>query len=273
MQNESTIAQWETWRSVAEKAAREAGQIILQKREQPLQRISKGFRDLVTDADFAAQQCITEMVKTEFPTHGFLAEEEDAELPDVGDARWIIDPIDGTSNYSRHMTNFCVSIGVLSRDNQLVVGVIYDPLHDELFSATLGQGATRNRQSIHVSDIKELSEAALCLDWGRKFEERDLSLRTLSTLGHNVRTIRAIGSAALALAWIACGRLDAYLNYNLGAWDVAGGSLLVTEAGGTVSSMSGMPLVWGGREKIGAVVSAGPFHQELLTYMLSSVDP
>ena len=123
---------------------------------------------------------------------------------------------------------------------------------------------------IHVSGIMELSEAALCLDWGRGFEERDLSLRTLSTLGHNARTLRAIGSAALALAWIACGRLDAYFNYSLGAWDVAGGSLLVTEAGGTVTNMAGEPLVWGGRDKMGAVASVGPFHQDLLTYMLSS---
>jgi myo-inositol-1(or 4)-monophosphatase len=232
---------WQAWRTVAEAAALEAGALIRRKLVEPRTVTSKGFRDLVTDADYAAQQHITALIRANFPEHGFLAEEEDAALPVAGSVLWIVDPLDGTSNYSRGIPNFCVSIAVAA-NAQIVVGVIYDPMHEELFSAVRGQGCTLNGQPMTVSPTADLADAVVSLDWGRRYEVRQAALSALLRFAHHVRSVRAIGSAALTLAWVAAGRLDAYINFNLSAWDIAAGVLLIEEAGGTASDLSGLPL-------------------------------
>jgi myo-inositol-1(or 4)-monophosphatase len=232
--------EWTVWCGVAERAAVDAGALIRLKMAEPRAITSKGFRDVVTDADVAAQQIITDRIQRHFPDHGFLAEEKDSRLPAAGPVRWIIDPIDGTSNYSRGIPIFCVSVAVACEE-QVVAGVIYDPMREELFRAVRGQGAQLNSQLITVSQVTELSEAVVGIDWGRRNEVRRRSMQTLEKLAPLVRNARSVGSSALALAWVASGRFDAYLNHSLSAWDIAAGALLIQEAGGLVSNTLNQP--------------------------------
>jgi myo-inositol-1(or 4)-monophosphatase len=255
---------WSAWRAVAENAARAAGHLIRRKLAEPLQVSSKGFRDLVTDADLAAQQQITTTLRTHFPDHGFLAEEKNSALPTAGPVRWIIDPIDGTSNYSRLLPIFCVSLAVAVAE-EVVVGVIYDPLRDELFSAGRGQGATVNGQPLRVSTTADLAEALVGIDWGRQESIRQRSLDALNRFAHHVRSIRALGSSALALAWVAAGRMDLYGNYKLSAWDIAAGALLIHEAGGLTSDLQAAPLRL--VENTPCVASNGRLHREFLALL------
>lgn len=237
------------WLHLAEAAARQAGTLIRQMLDENVNVRSKGFRDLVTDADIASQKLITDMIRDRFPDHGFLAEEEDTDLPTHGPIRWAIDPVDGTSNYSHRIPTFCVSIGVAIQDeagdDEVQAGVIYAPMLDEFYSAARGHGARLNGRPIHVSAVETLADVTLGLDWGRGETQRTVSFNALNQLGHRVTGLRAIGSAALALAWVAAGRYDAYINPSLGPWDIAAGGLLVTEAGGSLTDLAGTPIVLG----------------------------
>lgn len=215
-----------------------AGQLLRQKYAQPRTLTQKGFRDFVTDADFAAQKHISTAILDAFPTHGFLAEEEDSDLPTAGDVLWIVDPVDGTSNYSRQLGSYCVSLAA-QRDAKSLVGAIYDPQRDELFTAVAGEGAFLNGDKIVVSETDTLGASILALDWAHGRVQRQHSLNLIHQLGMHVRTIRALGTAALALAWVAAGRLDAYFNVSLKPWDIAAGQLLIHEAGGQVTDSSG----------------------------------
>jgi myo-inositol-1(or 4)-monophosphatase len=246
-----------TWLQTAEEAARQAGALLRELVSQPRQLSQKGFRDLVTDADIAAQQLITRLIRDRFPEHGFIGEEDDPALPVTGPVLWVIDPVDGTSNFSRQQPNFSVSIaaavpaaavlaGELSSSARLAgtvvqAGVVYDPMRGELFSAAAGQGCSANGQKIRVSTVSDLAPAIVALDWGHSHKNRRTVLAALNRFAHEVHSIRAIGSAALALAWVAAGRLDGYVQYALGPWDAAAGSLLVREAGGIVTTLDGQP--------------------------------
>ncbi len=235
------------WQRVAAEAARAAGALIRRMLDENVNVRNKGFRDLVTDADFASQKLITDMIRARFPNHGFLAEEEDTDLPTDRAISWAVDPIDGTSNYSIGLPTFCVSIGVAMKNEAgadiVQVGVIYAPMFDEFYSAVRGQGATLNGKPIRVSQVPTLDGVTIGMDWGRDDDVRAAAFRVLDKLGHQVKTIRAIGSAAIALAWIAAGRYDAYFNPSLGPWDIAAGSLLIEEAGGSLTGLSGAPIV------------------------------
>ena len=228
-------------------ATLEAGALLRQKWSQPRQVSEKGFRDLVTDADHEAQALIVETIRTTFPTHGFLVEEEIADLPASGPILWIIDPVDGTTNYSRHQPNYCISIAAVSNPTppsdqpEILVGVVYNPMLDELFYASLGQGAFLNGSPLSVSQTDTLIKAVVALDWSHEPKKRQQTLEMLNRVAHEVQTIRAVGSAALTLAWIAAGRLDAYFNLNLKPWDVAAGKLLITEAGGQLVNLDNSP--------------------------------
>ena len=218
--------------TTAIEAAAQAGQLIVNKLNQPRESISKGFRDIVTDADIAAQKAITDLIQERFPDHGFVAEEEDSRLPEGGPVQWIIDPIDGTNNYSRQLPGFTVSIAAAS-DHHLLVGAIYDPLRQEMFSAVTGQGASLNNDPIRSSSVPELGQSVVGLGWAYPPPQRQQTLDGLYRLGNHVLTLRSNGSAALGLAYVASGRLDAYLEYGLCLWDVAAGGLLIECAGGT----------------------------------------
>lgn len=240
-----------------------AGQFVREQWQKPRQVRQKGFRDIVTDADVAAQKIITDGILGRFPDHAFLTEEDDSSLPTQGAMLWVIDPIDGTTNYSRQLPEFSISIAAVDSKQTIVVGVVYDPMRDELFRAAQGQGAWLNDRPLRVSQVAELSDGLFALDWSRDKALRQFVLDRLAAIAPQVFTIRAIGTAALAQAWIAAGRIDGYLNMSLSAWDVAAGSLLIREAGGQVSDGRGQFLQWQDTSN-GILASNGRIHRAIL---------
>jgi myo-inositol-1(or 4)-monophosphatase len=241
----------------AEELAVSAGKLVHEKWVNPVPVQSKGFRDVVTEADFAAQALITDTVKSRFPTHGFLTEEVDLSLPAEGDIIWVIDPIDGTINFSRGMPEFCVSVAAVAGGKPLaeilakpkiLACAIYDPMRGELFSAGLGLGGfvirDGQKRPLSVSRIPSLAEALVTHDWSHLENGRQHILDILNKLVHHVFSVRAVGSAALALAWLAAGRTDLYFNYSLKPWDIAAAQLLLAETGGVITGADGANLIW-----------------------------
>lgn len=247
-----SLTQLVHYQQVACETAVSAGNLAREMFSQPRQIKNKGFRDIVTDADFATQLLITDAIQAAFPDHGFLTEEEDSQLPESGPIIWIIDPIDGTTNYSRQFPEFCVSIAacIPTTDGYTpVAAALYDPMRQELFSAARGQGATVQvddapPRPMQVSHVANSHDGLLCLDWSSSTKKRASTLELLNELAPKSFTVRAIGTAALAMAWVAAGRVDAYLNLNLRPWDIAAALLLVQESGGTFTTPAGSPIVW-----------------------------
>jgi myo-inositol-1(or 4)-monophosphatase len=223
--------------------AREAGGVLIDRLGRA--RIStKGDIDLVTEADLAAEKLIIERIKSHYPRHAILAEESGASVEiDAGksDWKWIIDPLDGTTNYAHGYPCFCVSIAV-ERAGQIEVGVVYDPTRDELFAAERGQGATLNERPIRVSTIADLNSAMLCTGFPYNVRERPDFAREFINFTMTAQAVRRDGSAALDLAYLACGRFDGFWEDGLNAWDIAAGLLLIEEAGGRVTDFRGAPL-------------------------------
>jgi myo-inositol-1(or 4)-monophosphatase len=239
---------YEAYLEAAELAARQAGELLRQKWRQPRQVQSKGFRDWVTDADREAQALMTTIIRQRFPDHAFITEEEDRSLPTRGPVYWVIDPVDGTSNYSRQLPVYCVSIaaavavaGDAPLEAQVVAGVIYDPARDEMYSAARGRGAHCNGRPLQASSTADLTQAIIGFDWSREQAQREQGQVIVDQLGSQAHTIRIFGSAALGLAWVAAGRLDGYLNLTIGPWDGAAAALLIDEAGGRMDNLSGQP--------------------------------
>jgi len=220
-------------------AAQGAGRIIAGRYPGGRDITLKGFRDLVTDADMAAESWIVELIQTRFPDHAILSEEAGGEAIGRG-FTWVVDPLDGTTNYAHHHPLFAVSIGVLE-GKEPFIGVIHDPLRDQTFVAHRGAGARLNNVPIHVSRIKRFEEAMVGLDWGHENEVRERMLTYLGRVLPRCGTVRASGSAALGLAYVAAGWLDAYFHPGLRPWDAAAGILLVKEAGGRCTTMKGAP--------------------------------
>ncbi|UCG22935.1 MAG: inositol monophosphatase [Chloroflexota bacterium] len=247
MQSASSIDTSEL-KDLAEQAALQAGELLRRKWNEPRQIDSKGFRDVVTDADYASQAVITEMIKAKFPEHGFLTEEDDPSLPLGGPVIWVIDPVDGTTNYSRQIPTYCISIGAAAEQDSShhrghdyvpVAGVIYDPMRDELFSADAGSRSTLNGRELTVSEVDDIGEAVICMDWSREFERRQAMLNAVDRFAQKARTMRATGSASLSLAWVAAGRIDVYFNYGVGPWDVAAAAVIISQAGGKITNPAG----------------------------------
>lgn len=212
-------------------AAHTGGAILREQLGRPTRKRDKGDRDFVTEVDLAVQKAITNHIRAQFPEHGFWTEEDDASLPrHHGTTTWVIDPIDGTSNFMRTIPLHCVSVGVL-QDGEPVVGVIYEPQRNELFYAASGRGAWRNDERIHTGNNAELGLAMIGLEWSRSRANREATMASFVKLLPHVYSVRSLGSAALALAYVACGRLDMYFNVGLHAWDVVAGAVLLQEAG------------------------------------------
>ncbi len=229
-------------------AAREAARIgaaILEEWRPRFQVREKARADLVTEADFASQKAIREYLLGRFPEHHFLGEEElpdGSPPPDVHaedtPPLWIVDPLDGTANYVHDCPMYCVSIG-LRHAGQLHVGVIYDPRLDELFAAATGKGADCNGMPIQVSAITTIREAMLATGFPAELDRQARNLDQWRRYSYVAQGLRRTGSTALNLAYVACGRFDGYWAFDNKAWDVAGGVVLVREAGGTVTSITG----------------------------------
>lgn len=225
--------------------ARDAGRLLAERFGRSLRVTNKSELDLVTESDLASERLIIDRIKTYHPRHAILAEESGASGPADHDGqdewRWIIDPLDGTTNYAHGYPCFCVSVG-LEHKGRMEVGVVYDPMRDEMFTAERGQGASLNGRSIHVSPVETLDRALLCTGFPYDVRERSEFARHFANFIMNAQAVRRDGAAALDLAYVAAGRFDGFWEEGLKPWDVAAGSLLVEEAGGRVSKYDGSPL-------------------------------
>jgi myo-inositol-1(or 4)-monophosphatase len=214
--------------------AREAGRLLCDRLGTRIDITHKGAINIVTDVDLASEQLIRDRIATHYPRHQVLAEE--GGLAESGsDYRWIIDPLDGTTNYAHGYPVFCVSIALEHR-GEVVLGVVYDPMRDELFTAERGGGAALNNRPVRVSAIGDLMLSLLST--GFPYDIRTSKLTNLdhwANFAMNAQALRRDGAAALDLCYVACGRYDGFWELNLSAWDVAAGALIVAEAGGRVS--------------------------------------
>ncbi len=232
----------EQFTSVAIKAAQEAGQILLDWMEKGFTVEFKGIMNLVTDADRAAEQAIIARISTAFPTHPILAEEGGTSSGSDARYKWVIDPLDGTTNYTHAFPAFCVSIG-LEIDGSIAVGVVFDPMRKELFVAEKGKGASCNGQAISVSRADTLSDALLVTGFSYDVRQDKTANNFNFFRGFVTRAqgVRRTGTAALDLCYVAAGRFDGFWEMKLAPWDVAAGSLMVTEAGGAINDFAGNP--------------------------------
>jgi myo-inositol-1(or 4)-monophosphatase len=230
----------ESFVEVAIGAAKDAGALLRERLGRPRDVQFKGTVDLVTDADRASEALIAGRIREAFPGHRILGEEgaRGARAESDGDRPapfgWLIDPLDGTTNYAHGFPHFAVSIG-LERDGTVLVGVIYDPMRDELFVAERGRGAVCNGVPLRVSETDELIQAVVTTGFSYDLALRAVQAATWRAFLTRARAIRQTGSAALNLAYIAAGRLDAFWERPLSPWDMGAGALLVEEAGGRVS--------------------------------------
>lgn len=222
---------------VCEAAAR-AGAAELMSHRGRFSTEEKSRHDLVTDADLASQQAIRDIVETEYPEHGFLGEESPDFAQLSQDYCWIVDPLDGTTNYVHQYPCYAVSVAV-AESGQLKAGVIYDPLRQECFRATEGGGSFLNDEPIATSTTESLEYALLAVSFPPEMEEDSADLQAFVRVAPRCRAVRRTGSAALNLAYVACGRLDAHWAHFIHPWDSAAGVLLVREAGGVVTASRG----------------------------------
>lgn len=252
--------------SLAIEAARKAGQIQLEnlgKAKSINFKDVKGKNDIVTKVDTDCETLIISILKKNFPEHSILAEEGiDNNSNNDSSYKWIVDPLDGTMNYSNDFPFFCVSIA-LEHEGEIILGVIYDPVRDEMFSAEKGKGAKLNGNRITVSDTDEIGDSFVVCGtfYYHDKELMDKHLAILKEVNLKVRGVRRDGSAALDLCYVACGRYDAFWECGLKAWDVAAGGLLIREAGGKITNYSGSKFsIYGGE----LLTSNGLIHHEMI---------
>lgn len=218
----------------AAEAALKAGRLLRENIEKSSQISYKGAVDLVTNLDTQAQKVIFDLLSAKFPDHDYLAEEGLSQ--DQGaEFRWIIDPLDGTTNYVHHFPVFTVSIA-LEREREVALGLIYDPMREEMFSAVKGEGAFLNGKEIKVSGVEDLNKGLLAT--GFPYDVRTSKVNNIVHFNNfitRVQGIRRCGSAAMDLCYVACGRFEGFWEVKLSPWDMAAGALIVQEAGGQVS--------------------------------------
>ena len=259
-----------TWVPRAAEIAREAGARLREFLAQGVETEYKGDVDLVTVADRTVEKLIRERLGEAFPEHGIYGEEGTRERME-GEFRWYVDPLDGTTNFAHGFPQFCVSMGLERRpaglkpeeDGTLVAAVIYDPTRDELFTAEQGRGAWLNGKPIHASHTPELAEALLATGFPSRKRHASPNIHFYQEFTLRSHGVRRAGSAALDLAYVACGRMDGFWEFNLNPWDTAAGILLVIEAGGRVTDFSGKAFRLDSRE---ILASNGKIHAELLGF-------
>ena len=222
---------------VSVEAAKLAGGIIRERFRTVKEINFKGRKDIVTDVDLAAEKAVLGLLMEEFPDFGILAEESkplEAETPFT----WVVDPLDGTRNYAAGVPHFCTVVA-LSYGDKPVVGVTYDPMRDEMFTAEQGRGAYLNGDRLEISENKKVSEALLCCDLGYVDEKAGLALDLIRSLWPDMISLRLMGSSALGVAYAAANRVDLYFHHSLSPWDIASGHVLIQEAGGVIVDKQG----------------------------------
>jgi len=218
--------------NAAENAARAAGK-LLRANFQQRQRVNVvAAHDIKLEIDVQAQELISNLLLEEFPAHALYGE-EGIVGDQSSDHQWIVDPLDGTVNYFYGIPHFCISIALRVR-GEIIVGVIYDPIRNEMWAGQKGDVSKLNGSRIHVSDRTELAEAVISIGLAKTGETINTNFPLLQHMIHRVRKCRVLGSAALDMAYVACGRFDAYIETGISLWDIAAGWLLVENAGGTV---------------------------------------
>jgi myo-inositol-1(or 4)-monophosphatase len=245
---------------VALKIAREAGVMIRNRLFDERAVTMKGSVDLVTDADHASEEILAGGLRDAFPEHRLIGEEgsRGSESSRFG---WVIDPLDGTTNYAHRYPHFAVSIA-LEFDGEVILGVVYDPMRDELFHARIGQGAFINDTPIHVSETNQLIGALLASGFSYIIEERTHSFALWKEINNTAQGVRRDGAAALDMCYVAAGRLDGYFEKPVNAWDIGAGAIILLEAGGKLTSLEGGPFRLYDRE---VTATNGKIHDELVS--------
>ncbi|HKF20471.1 MAG TPA: inositol monophosphatase family protein [Candidatus Angelobacter sp.] len=241
-----------------EQLARDAGSLLLS----CFGKVSieyKGDVDLVTQADRSSEELIVESIRRQWPEHDLLGE-EGSRRETGSDFRWYIDPLDGTTNFAHGYPVFCVSLALESKGER-IAGVIYDPCRDEMFAAAKGKGATLNGRAIHVSKTARLAESLIATGFPSHKRHKNPNINFYHQLTLRSHGVRRAGSAALDLCYVACGRFDAFWEFNLNPWDTAAGVLMVGEAGGNVTNFSGGAFAIDSREVLASNVLV---HDEML---------
>jgi len=250
-------------------AARQAGKVLSRYARTGFRVENKSAIDLVTEADHAAEQCVIDVILASYPDHAFLAEERGRIGQSQSPYVWIIDPLDGTTNFAHGFPTYCVSIG-LEYKEQCVLGVVYDPTRDELFSATRGGGARINDQPIKVSQTAQLDQALLVTGFAYNIRETpNNNLDHFARFALRVQGLRRTGSAALDLCYVAAGRFDGFWEVKLNPWDMAAGLVILCEAGGRVTDFCGQSHSLYGQE---LVASNGHLHDSMISVIRKSLD-
>lgn len=243
------------WAVAGAEIALEAGALLRSLFERGVVTEYKGDVDLVTEADRASEKLIVERISARFPSHGIFGEEGSRHGLE-SEYRWYVDPLDGTTNFAHSFPVFCVSMGLEHRppglsadaDGELIAGIVYDPTRDELFAAQKGEGAWMNGRSIHASRTEHLAEALLATGFPSRKRHSSPNVHFYQEFTLRSHGVRRAGSAALDLAYTACGRIDGFWEFNLNPWDTAAGALLVMEAGGRITGFDGSPFRLNSRE-------------------------
>ena len=254
--------------AVASAAAEDAGKVLLEKARVGFKISKKGRVNLVTEADLAAEKVIIERILSRFPDHGILAEER-GETASESPVKWVIDPLDGTTNYVHQYPCYCVSIAC-EVNGEVVVGVVFDPVSDECFHAIKGRGAFLNGTPISTSMESVLEDSLLVTGFSYGTETIKRNLELFNTMMLQCRSVRRDGSAALDLCYVACGRFEGFWELRLYPWDVAAGALIVTEAGGKVSRFDGTEVSIYDRE---VLATNGKIHDTLGSILTKSQAP
>jgi myo-inositol-1(or 4)-monophosphatase len=261
------VAEASELREACAEAARRGGAVLRERFGHPRTIEYKGGIDIVTDADRASEAAVLQLLRAQFPGAAVLAEESGASGGERQGLRFVVDPLDGTTNYAHGLPHFAVNVAAEDARG-LVAAATYDPLRDELFLSARGEGATLNGEPIHVSSTVELRRSLLVTGFPYDIhEDQELPLRLFGGFLARARAIRRLGSAALDLAYIACGRFDGFWEMKLKPWDLAAGVLLVREAGGVATDYHG-----GGRIlETGEVVAGNPTMHPLLLDVIAQV--
>jgi myo-inositol-1(or 4)-monophosphatase len=248
---------------MAVEIAREAGALLANYFERRIGYQLKGEFDLVTEADRASEKLIVERLRSYFPTHAILAEEGGGH-ESSSDYRWYVDPLDGTTNFAHGFPMFNVTLG-LERAGEAIAGVVYDPVRQEMFSAERGAGAYLNGRRIHVSTARDLGVSLASTGFPSRKRSNDINIHFYYQIAMASHGVRRTGSAAIDLAYVASGRLDLFWEFGLKPWDMAAGTLLVTEAGGRVSDMRGAPHNITSSENL--LADNGALHESVLAFL------
>lgn len=240
--------------------AHQAGTLLMEKFDKSVEIRFKGEINLVTEADKMSENLIISAIRKKYSDHGILSEESPA-IISRSSMRWIIDPLDGTTNYAHNLPIFCVSIA-LEKDGIIVLGVIYDPTRRDTFVALRGEGAYRNGKRLNVSHTSELTHSLLATGFPYDIREsKENNLNYFNVLAKEAQAVRRTGSAAIDIAYVAAGRFDGFWELKLQPWDVAAGSLIIEEAGGKIADINGGS--WN-LSSSGIVISNGKIHEQLL---------